>query len=229
LDDISSNNQQSYNAHHWDESRKRYEEDRANPRGYYYRQEQKAEYKEFTFNMFGGMALGPLWDLGEAGFELSEGDLLGAGIAIGGIFIPEAVEGLVKIGKNALSPTIDAGVRSLKEVIDALPTRATGLRSAYNALISGEPLDQIMKKALRGKARTLLKNRGVDIAGKQVHHIIPLEWAHLMGDNFNPNALNNLIPLERSVHREFSALWDDFRLRFPEPTKEQVLRYVESM
>ena len=73
-------------------------------------------------------------------------------------------------------------------------------------------------------------NRGLDIAGKEVHHLIPLEYAHLMGDNWDPNFFGNLVALDNNVHRQVNASWDEFRALFRHrdpPSRAQILQQME--
>lgn len=80
-----------------------------------------------------------------------------------------------------------------------------------------------MKDALRALARRIMARtnpayvRAVAAAPHgaksiPVHHKIPLEWAHLMGKDFNPNAAENLVALTKGNHDKISKEWEASRM-----------------
>ena len=108
------------------------------------------------------------------------------------------------------------------------------LGNALKAINRGEALSNSMKKALRGQARTIMGN--VDAfanAGKRldVHHLIPLEWSHIMGKGFNPNKLDNLAGIDPKMHKKINSMWDGFRKRFKgnTPTADDVMNFAKKV
>ena len=69
-------------------------------------------------------------------------------------------------------------------------------------------------------------------AGTQVdsiHHIIPLEYSHLMGSGYNPNATSNLAGVSNNTHRAINSEWTQFRSNTPNPTSQQVIDKVNEI
>ena len=62
-----------------------------------------------------------------------------------------------------------------------------------------------------------------------VHHVIPLEWAHVMGKGFDPNMLDNLAGVDPAVHRKINSMWNEFRSDWKgkPPTANDVMEYVK--
>jgi hypothetical protein len=62
----------------------------------------------------------------------------------------------------------------------------------------------------------------------EVHHIIPLEWAHLMGKGFNPNVIDNLVGVKNSIHWTITREWADWKRRLDAQgikiTKDMILK-----
>jgi hypothetical protein len=105
----------------------------------------------------------------------------------------------------ALAPVIGA-VKNLKygdevaEAFSEVVKRTDQLKEAKTLIKNGDPLTKSTKKALRAQARNLLEAAGDNLDNKEVHHLIPLEWAHKMGKDFDPNELSNLRSLDNATH-----------------------------
>lgn len=134
----------------------------------------------------------------------------------------------------ALAPVIGV-VKNLKygdEVAGAFKNaakRVDRLEEARNAISKGEMLSKEAKKALRSQACRLLEATGEELANKEVHHILPLEWAHLLGKNFNPNELNNLVALGEKEHDIIDNMWRAFRSEHKNkmPTAIEISNFAE--
>jgi hypothetical protein len=71
------------------------------------------------------------------------------------------------------------------------------------------PLDKAAKRRMRSAAREIWEKAAARAGELQVHHRIPLEWAHLMpGD---PNRLSNLVGIAPGTHTLVNKAWDSFR------------------
>jgi hypothetical protein len=76
------------------------------------------------------------------------------------------------------------------------------------------------KEALRAQGRRAIMKASPmfsKVAAKmgkalEVHHIIPLEWAHLMGKDFNPNVIDNLVGVKDVIHYKITKKWLNFKL-----------------
>jgi RHS repeat-associated protein len=88
-----------------------------------------------------------------------------------------------------------------------------------------------IKKGLRQRAQTLF-NKQFKALGKtlhnlrmEVHHRIPLEWAHLF-PGVDPNRRVNLVALKEGLHSEVSAFWAHFKssLGGRTPTRAEVVK-----
>jgi hypothetical protein len=81
---------------------------------------------------------------------------------------------------------------------------------------------------LRKQAVIIFRRAYPDLASAslQIHHRIPLEWAHLFPEA-NPNRLANLIGLDPEVHKQVNKIWGNFRNYYSqegiEPTAHDVL------
>lgn len=135
----------------------------------------------------------------------------------------------------ALAPVIGA-VKNLKygdEVAGAFKNvvkRADRLEEARTLISKGQKLSNEAKDALRGQARRILEAEGQDLTKKAVHHNIPLEWAHKMGKNFDPNALGNLKALDPATHAKINQEWSRFKNTFKrqniEPSAKQIQNFT---
>lgn len=82
--------------------------------------------------------------------------------------------------------------------------------AVINQLKKGEKLTSSMKEKLRSEARWIWRN---DTKGKgaqpdannQVHHLIPLEFAHLFPESY-PNSPSNLYLMKRQPHEDLHSL-----------------------
>ncbi|NCB53033.1 MAG: hypothetical protein EOM54_14335 [Clostridia bacterium] len=110
----------------------------------------------------------------------------------------------------------------------------TRVQEALVAIGKGAKLTNSMKAALRKEARILLTNTSSKFrvakeamgSSIEVHHIVPLEWAHLMGTGFDPNDINNLAGVNSKVHRKINSSWAEFDKLHPNPTKEEIATQV---
>lgn len=92
-------------------------------------------------------------------------------------------------------------------------------------------LTDVQKRALRTEARSIydIVNPGLrSKLGLQIHHRIPLEWAHLFPD-VDPNRLANLIGVSGAIHEKINSRWAAFRsaLGGRTPTASEVMQYVQ--
>lgn len=73
-------------------------------------------------------------------------------------------------------------------------------------------LTDAAKTNLRKEAREIFYNAYPKLAnhGLEVHHRIPLEWAHLTPDA-DPNRLSNLIGVDKLIHDQIDIVWGTFR------------------
>lgn len=108
------------------------------------------------------------------------------------------------------------------EIFQNVVKRVDRLEEARNAIKNGQKLSNEAKGALRKQARAILEADGQDIAKKPVHHIIPLEWAHRMGKDFNPNELGNIKALDPATHTKVNNEWIRFKKLHPNPTAQQI-------
>jgi len=94
--------------------------------------------------------------------------------------------------------------------------------------------DSSVARSLRAEAREIYFKafpKG-KILGQQVHHRIPIEWAHLFPDA-DPNRLSNLVGLDEAVHEQVSSMWTGFRMRFRalnrEPSAKEILEAAQEI
>ena len=108
-----------------------------------------------------------------------------------------------------------------------------GLWYGWTKKMRSTKLTDGQKNLLRTQAREML---GPDfrIDGKkytwcasQVHHVVPLEYAHLFPD-VSPNWRNNLTAMLNEDHQLVSKMWDTFRddLNGTTPTQEKVAEFA---
>ncbi len=112
---------------------------------------------------------------------------------------------------------------------------ATAMATAF-AIIDFLPAGKFITKPLKEGTKGIYRRAALDIwdglskisrVGSQVHHRIPLEWAHLF-PSLNPNRLGNLKLVPREIHEAVdgvSAAWTKFRnsLGGRTPTAQEVL------
>ena len=103
---------------------------------------------------------------------------------------------------------------------------------------AGDKLGIIAKAFLRREAREFLLENSTDFmkavkAGQklEVHHIIPLEWAHLMGEGFDPNTLANLAGVPKDIHQVISSIWTAFRKKYKDtiPQVKDIIAQVHEI
>ena len=101
---------------------------------------------------------------------------------------------------------------------------------------TGTKLDWFAKTFLRREARSFMLKNSDKFAqaianGRKldVHHVIPLEWAHVMGKGFDPNMLVNLSGVDPAIHRKTNQMWNQFRKDWKgkTPTANDVMEYVK--
>ncbi len=112
---------------------------------------------------------------------------------------------------------------------------ATAMATAF-AEVDFLPAGKLITKPLKASTKLIYRRAALDIwdslskvsrAAGQVHHRIPLEWAHLF-PNMNPNRISNLKLVPRDIHEGVdgvSAAWTNFRnsLGGRTPTAQEVL------
>ncbi len=140
---------------------------------------------------------------------------------VGAAVIPYAPGSYVAKGVKVLSKADD-----VKKVL-------TWVDKARDAIKVGQKLSNPMKSALRQKAVSLMTRYSDNFANVvknglklDVHHIIPLEWAHLIGGNFDPNDLSNLAGVSKDLHKKLNKEWSFFRNTYKNPTKDQIINFT---
>lgn len=80
------------------------------------------------------------------------------------------------------------------------------------------PLTKAQKNALYKETRAVyaVANPGRLTPGLEVHHRIPLEWAHLFPDA-DPNRLSNLAAVPKAVHTEITSRWNSWNASLGHP------------
>jgi hypothetical protein len=136
---------------------------------------------------------------------------------------------------------LDSGATIIPGVPGGLGAVRTATRTgkiitkARKAISLAQPLEPYMKDALRAQGRRILIKVSPmfsKVAAKmgkalEVHHIIPLEWVHLMGKDFNPNMIDNLVGVKNTVHYKISEEWLYFKQRWGNKvTREKVLDFA---
>ncbi len=194
------------------------------------------------------------WDLinvgmGAASFadNMSEGNYGWAALDAGGLVLD--VGGL-------LFPGVPAGASMFLKVTrfgkaasyaGKMLKKGKWIEAGFDAIKEGRPLkgpigDKI-KSAFRRQARNFFKNPGnknsaisdaIKKYGKkiEIHHRVPLEWAHKMGKNWNPNDVSNLRGVPKEHHKKISNAWKQFAKQFEgkkPPTKKQIQDFAEKL
>ena len=104
------------------------------------------------------------------------------------------------------------------------------------AIIDILPAGKFISKPLKGPAKKSIRKYARKIwdiyskysrSGGQIHHRLPLEWAHLF-PNLNPNRLTNLVWYDNATHKLVNNIWREFKrsLNGKTPTKKQVMEIV---
>jgi hypothetical protein len=133
---------------------------------------------------------------------------------------------LKRVGKNMLG-------RSVEDLFPAPVTQPRGAHLAKDAaadaarLAAGSrPLDNVQKDAIREEARNIWQDRTGRRAiwdDMQIHHRIPLEWAHLFPGE-DPNVITNLMGVAGEDHTLITNAWNEWRNRLGRtPTQSEVL------
>ena len=124
---------------------------------------------------------------------------------------------------------VRSGHRVIRGIDTALGTGET-VRRVGQKILS----DSSVARSLRAEAREIYFKafpKG-KILGQQVHHRIPIEWAHLFPDA-DPNRLSNLVGLDEAVHEQVSSMWTGFRMRFRalnrEPSAKEILEAAQEI
>jgi hypothetical protein len=142
-----------------------------------------------------------------------------------GVFLPS---GLRKAAK-ALAGQAD----KLDEAIETVKAgraadqaeEAAKFAKPQGAVISGK-LSRVESDRLREKAKRIwaaFTGHTASSLGLDIHHRIPLEWAHLFPDT-DPNRLTNLRGIDPLIHRRVNAAWAAWKksLNGVTPTPEQI-------
>lgn len=166
-------------------------------------------------------------DVADIGFDIATGDWLSLLIDVPSLLID---------GAATAAPGIPGGIGTLKTPLRVAKFVKIADR-AKDTLRAGVKLNSAMKKALRAEARDVMlknsknflnaTNNGIKL---EVHHLIPLEWGHLMGKNFDPNKIFNLYGVDKETHKLLNKNWNDFKASFKElgiePTKQDILDFA---
>jgi RHS repeat-associated protein len=105
-----------------------------------------------------------------------------------------------------------------------------GFEDILRTQVSGK-LSDAEKNALRNEARGIFYKAYPRLAerGLEVHHRIPLEWAHLFPEA-DPNRLSNLIGLDPLIHDRIDLRWNSFRAYYNRlgrsPTMKEILEFA---
>ncbi|MPN52570.1 hypothetical protein SDC9_200232 [bioreactor metagenome] len=147
------------------------------------------------------------------------------------------IPSLIGDGISIAVPLIPGGIGTLKA-----PLRTTKSIKTFDKIKdlikTGTQLDWFAKKFLRREARDFLLKNSDDFAKAiakgtklDVHHIIPLEWAHVMGKGFDPNMLDNLAGVDPTIHKKINQLWNEFRNDWKEisPTIDDIYKKTKEI
>ena len=166
-------------------------------------------------------------DVADIGFDVATGDWLSLLIDVPSLLLDGAATAV---------PVVPGGVGVLKTPLRVAKVVKLADR-ARDTLRAGDMLNGAMKKALRAEARDVMAknsknfldavNNGTKL---EVHHLIPLEWAHLMGKNFDPNKVLNLYGVDKETHKLLNKAWNDFKETYKklgkEPTNQNILDFA---
>jgi len=154
----------------------------------------------------------------EAAYDIM-GDIyaVGAGVAV------EAGEW--QIGGKLIKGVVTVGGRVLRITSALGPSARGGLQLT-------KPLSRIETDVLRAEARDIWQAQAGKRAfnmGLEVHHRVPLEWAHVVrGD---PNRLENLVGVPEGVHERITASWAAWKKALGNrvPSASEVLAKAEAI
>lgn len=138
----------------------------------------------------------------------------------------------------AVVPFATGGGRAVKLATKGVEAtkKLTTVEKALQAINKGEKLSTKMKDALRAQARNIMKKdsknflKAINKGNKlDVHHLIPIEYAELMGKGFNPNDLSNLYGVDKETHKLINQAWNDFKNTYKgsKITKRDVEEFAE--
>jgi hypothetical protein len=147
------------------------------------------------------------------------------------------IPSLVLDGAAAAVPVVPGGIGMLKTPLRSTKTIKTfdKISSLINA---GTKLDGFAKSFLRKEARSFMLKKSDNFAQAiskgtklDVHHVVPLEWAHVMGKGFDPNMMGNLVGVDPKIHKEINKMWDQFRKDWKGkiPTVDDVMSFVQKV
>jgi hypothetical protein len=112
-----------------------------------------------------------------------------------------------------------------QSAIAGIDTIQNGAAGKYRIRLISAKLTTSQKDALRAEARSVYDQLkpGVRPGNYDIHHRIPLEYAHLTPYE-DPNRIQNLIALPNSVHKQINQIWASFsqKLQGRIPTLEEV-------
>lgn len=147
------------------------------------------------------------------------------------------IPALIGDGVAIAVPLIPGGLGTLKT-----PLRTTKALKTFDKIQdlikTGTKLDWFAKSFLRREARDfMLKNsdnfaKAISKGTKlEVHHVIPLEWAQVMGKGFDPNMLDNLAGVNPTIHKNINRMWNEFRSDWKGkiPTANDVMEFVKKV
>ena len=60
----------------------------------------------------------------------------------------------------------------------------------------------------------------------EIHHLVPLEHAHLMGSSFDPNDVKNLAGVDPETHKDINRAWNKFRSENKDPSFQKIMEQV---
>ena len=132
------------------------------------------------------------------------------------------VSGKVARLANAVTPARRAGSRFIPELDQVVNGQVV------RTIPTAKPLPTGVKNKLRREARNIWEaaNDRKLSEGEQVHHRVPLEWAHLTPDA-DPNRLANLREMTVHDHTQVNRAWTAFKTQHRRmgttPTAAQVL------
>ena len=135
-------------------------------------------------------------------------------------------------------PVVPSFAATLKAPIRVGKT-AKAFDKSKDTIKAGDKIGAIGKAFLRREARRFLLEQSPEFAEAvakgitkyEVHHIIPLEWAHLMGESFDPNVLANLAGVDKTTHGLINKMWNDFRREHKDklPTPKEIYDYAKEV
>ena len=105
-----------------------------------------------------------------------------------------------------------------------------GFEDILQTQVSGK-LSESARNAFRKEARGIFYRAYPRLAeqGLEVHHRIPLEWAHLFPEA-NPNRLSNLVGLDPLIHDRIDLRWNSFRTYYNRlgmsPTAKEIMGFA---